>query len=80
MEEHEAVAAMLGGEVTEGDVREAADEVQQVADDGEPAGRRRQPAQLLFSGSCGGRRRRGYEAAAHQEEDEERTHEQDRDH
>ena len=33
-EEHEAVAAMLGGEVSEGDVREGADEVQ-VADDGQ---------------------------------------------
>ena len=79
VEEHEAVAAMLGGEVTEGDVREAADEVQ-VADDGEPAGRRRQLTQQLFSGSCGGRRQRGSNAAAHKEEDKERTHEQDRDH
>jgi len=40
VEEHEAVAAMLGGEVTEGDVREVADEVK-VADDGQPRRRRR---------------------------------------
>ena len=43
VEEHEAIAAMPGGEVTEGDMRQGADEVQ-VADDGEPAARRRQLA------------------------------------
>jgi hypothetical protein len=48
MEEHEAVAAMLGGEVTEGDVREvAADEVK-VADDGKPRRRRRKLLLLLL--------------------------------
>jgi hypothetical protein len=54
-EEHDAVAAVLGGEVAEGDVREGADEVE-VADDGELAGRGWQLAQQqLFSGSsCGG--------------------------
>ena len=59
-EEHEAVAAVPDGEVAEGDVWEGADEVE-VADDGEPAGRRRQLAQQLFSAdgssSCSGRRR-----------------------
>ena len=42
-EEHEAAGGVLGGEVTEGDVREGADEVQ-VADDGE---RRRARRELL---------------------------------
>jgi hypothetical protein len=46
-EEHQAVAAMLGGEVTEGDVREVADEVK-VADDGQPW-RRRQVLSLCRS-------------------------------
>jgi len=47
VEEHEAVAAggMLGGEVTEGDVREVADEVK-VADDGQQPWRRRRKLQL----------------------------------
>jgi len=42
-EEHEAAAGVLGGEVTEGDVREGADQVQ-VADDGK---RRRGRRELL---------------------------------
>jgi hypothetical protein len=51
-DEHEPVPAVLGGEVTEGDVREGADEVQ-VADDGELARRRWQFAQELLSAcSC----------------------------
>ena len=72
VEEHEAVAAMPGGEVTERDVREGADEVQ-VADDGEPPGRRRQLAQQLFSG-C---RQRCSKPAAHEKSTDD---EQDRNH
>ncbi|EMS56959.1 hypothetical protein TRIUR3_03941 [Triticum urartu] len=72
-EEHETVAAMLCSEVSEGDVREGANEVQ-VADDGEPLAGRRQPAQQLFSGS---RRRR--REAAHDQEDKKRADEQDKD-
>ena len=45
-EEHEAVAAMLGGEVAEGDVREGADEVQ-VAYERELRRRRRETAAMI---------------------------------
>lgn len=42
---------MLGGEVTEGDVREVADEVK-VADDGQRRGRRRQELSSLLGRSA----------------------------
>jgi len=70
-EEQEPVAAVLGGEVAGGDVREGAGEEVQVADDGETR-RRRQLAQQPLPGPLGGRCRE----AAH-EQDEEREGEQD---
>ena len=69
---------MVLGQAAEGDVREGADEVQ-VADDGEPAGRRRQLAELIFPGSRGGRGRRRRSEAACDEEYEKWTEEQERD-
>ena len=54
-EEQEPVAAVLGGEVAGGHVREGTDDEVQVADNGE-AGRRRQLSQQLLPGPLGGRR------------------------
>ena len=79
-EEHEAVAAVPDSEVAEGAVREGVDEVE-VADDGEPAGRRRQLAQQLFSAdgssSCGGRRRPWAAHDLDQEGEKKRTYDDD---
>ena len=55
-EEQEPVAAVPGGEVAGGDVREGAGDEVQVADNGE-AGWRRQLSQQLLPGPLGGRRR-----------------------
>ena len=71
-EEQEPVAAVPGGEVAGGDVREGTGEEVQVANNGE-AGRRRQLSQQLLPGPLGGRRCE----AAHKQ-DEEREDEQDR--
>lgn len=65
VEEHEAVAAVLGGDVAKGDMRVGADEEVQLADDGEPAAGRRQLAQQLFSGSGSRGGRRWSPEAAH---------------
>jgi hypothetical protein len=80
MEEHEAVAAMLCGKVTKGDVWKGANEVQ-VADNGEPIGRRRKLTQKLFSCSCSGHRRcHPKTAVVREQKGEKRADEQDRDH
>ena len=68
-EEHQAVAAVPGGEVAEGDVREGADEVE-VADDGEPR-RRRDPAQRLQLPARPQQARRVDEQHEEREEEEE---------
>ncbi|WVZ59461.1 hypothetical protein U9M48_009598 [Paspalum notatum var. saurae] len=72
-EEHEAVAAVVGGEVAEGDMREAPNEVQ-VADDGQPARWRREHSQQLLPFS---RRRRRRRVAPHEEEENYRASEQE---